>query len=62
MVPRLVVLLNLSTAVPIYFSREEETKDRRDYREEEENEWPRQFPAWPDISSQAVTCSVLVYS
>ena len=22
----------------------------------------RQFPAWPDISSQAVTCSVLVYS
>ena len=49
MVPRLVVLLNFSTAVPIYFSREEETKDRRDYREEEENEWPRQFPAWPDI-------------
>ena len=47
MVPRLVVLLNFSTAVPISFSREEETKDRRD--NEEENEWPRQFPAWPDI-------------
>ena len=46
MVPRLVVLLTFSTAVPIYFSREEETKDRRDNREEK-NEWPRQFPAWP---------------
>ena len=26
------------------------------------NDDQRQFPAWPDISSQAVTCSVLVYS
>ena len=54
MVPGLVVLLNFSTDVLIYFSREEEAKDRGDYREEE-NEWPRQFPAWLIKSSQAVT-------
>ena len=38
---------------------EEETKGRGDNREEE-NEWPRQFPAWPDYiqPSRNLLCTV----
>ena len=38
---------------------EEETEDRRDNREEE-NERPRQFPAWPDYiqPSRNLLCTV----
>ena len=28
-------------------------------RKERENEWPRQFPAWPDISSPS--CNLVLY-
>ena len=61
-VPTMEDLHSFGCLTPKKHCRFSKEKTEGERKKERKNEWPRQFPAWPDISSQAVTCSVLVYS